>query len=119
MRSYKESHTLQKVRRGFLSVPHVFGGEDGEPLDTLITNAFEATWQPVDGDDQGRVDVHHVRHPRGFLLSQRDKRWLEPMGRPRAFRQARAITKATDVMPYINRWAKAKPVVAHDMVELP
>lgn len=37
--------TTMVVRRGFLSVPHVFGGEDGEPLDTLITNAFEATWQ--------------------------------------------------------------------------
>ena len=30
------------VRRGFLSVPHLLGGE---PLDTLITNAFEHTWQ--------------------------------------------------------------------------
>ena len=30
------------VRRGFLSVPHVLAGE---PLDCLITNAFEATWQ--------------------------------------------------------------------------
>ena len=137
--------TTMVVRRGFLSVPHVFGGEDGEPLDTLITNAFEATWQHR-WMEMTRVkwEFTTVAIRVGFFLgSGTSVGWNQWAGRVRFVKRGfnyitkvsggvvvwsivwsvvgstaahrpppttphPLLTKATDVMPYINRWAKAK-----------
>lgn len=96
-------------RRGFLSVPHMWHGD--QPLDTLITNAFESNWQHrwVEWSRLKWIVTTFFIRVGFFLASGTSCGWNQWCGQVKYVRRGyNYITKSTDVQPYLNRWAKSK-----------